>query len=241
MNLECLDGKPIVCRDEDHLRHRGGADLPHHIEPVHLRHLHIEKDHVGPLTEYERHRLVTVSRFEDGDCIGLALEQRPQARARQRLVVHDQGAQPGSLLGGFHRCAPSIDRASSAVESRRRYGTITSTAAPVSVHSIRSSPSAPCNCFSRALRFDKPRPRPACEPARAPPPVSRTVTCSRLPTRDARTSMEPPATWQLIPCRTAFSAIGCSPMCGTAASSTSGSASMRTTRRSEKRICSMDR
>ena len=120
IDLECLDGKPIVRRDEDHVRHRGGADLPHHIEPAHLRHLHIEKDHIGPLTEYERCRLVTVSRFEDGDCIGLALEQRPQARARERLVVHDQGAPLGSLLRGFHRCTPSIDTASSVTAARRR-------------------------------------------------------------------------------------------------------------------------
>ena len=74
-----------------------------------------------------------------------------------------------------------------------------------------------------------------------PCPSSRTCRVSVPPSRRATISMRLAFGSASIPCRTAFSTIGCKRSVGTRASSTSGAAFTRTESRSPKRICSIAR
>jgi hypothetical protein len=90
IDLECLNGVPIVRSDEYHARHVFRADLAYHVESVHLRHLYVQKDEIRTLPAYQAHGLLAVLRLQD-EVIGSMLgEQHAHGAARQRLIVHDQ-------------------------------------------------------------------------------------------------------------------------------------------------------
>ncbi len=104
VDLEGADRVLVVRRDEYDRRHPVRPDFVHHGEPVHLRHLHVQKHQVRlPLAD-ALDGLAAVLRFLNGSDLGIVGEQHPQALARQRFIIHDQHCQThGCPFSEFRR------------------------------------------------------------------------------------------------------------------------------------------
>src|SRR5690606_21861922 len=91
------EGVLVVRGDEDGRGHALGANLAHHIEPIHPGHLDVQKDEVrgeGPNGVYCRR---TICRGPDDLDIRLLLEQVQNPTSAQRLVIDDQDAQDSAF------------------------------------------------------------------------------------------------------------------------------------------------
>jgi hypothetical protein len=89
VHFESTQGILIERRDEHDRRHPV-ADLAHDVEPIELRHLHVEKHQIRPVRD---------DRFDGGPAVpslgndiqlGLAPQHSTHPAARHRLIVHDR-------------------------------------------------------------------------------------------------------------------------------------------------------
>jgi heterodisulfide reductase subunit B len=90
VGVEGAQGVLIVSGHKNRPRHAPDADAADHFEPVHLRHLDIQKDEVGLLRQDGGGRGLAVARFAHNLNIGMALEKPANALPGQRLVVDNQ-------------------------------------------------------------------------------------------------------------------------------------------------------
>jgi hypothetical protein len=92
MRLERAQGELVVGGDEDHRGHVTHADRPQHVEAVDLGHLDVQKEQVRRRLFDGLDRFPAVRAFGN-DLHALCFHQQAAyAPARQRLVVHDHGA-----------------------------------------------------------------------------------------------------------------------------------------------------
>ena len=91
VHLECAQRVLVVRGDEDH-RHVA-ADQLQHLEPIQLRHLHVEEQQVGRELRHRLHRLEAVGALRHDLDVRFGGEELAEHRAGQRLVVHDGNAQ----------------------------------------------------------------------------------------------------------------------------------------------------
>ena len=91
-DVERLQRIPIEGRHEDRHRHLLGADRLHDIQPAFLRHLHIEKDEIGPQLANRLHRCVAIRGLADHLDAILTAQQVVHAKTAECFVVDDQHA-----------------------------------------------------------------------------------------------------------------------------------------------------
>jgi hypothetical protein len=92
LRLEGAQGELVVGGDEDHYGHTAGADRPEHVEAVDLRHLDVQEEQVRRRLLDHPDRFPAVRALGDDLHVPGLREQAADAPARQRLVVHDHGA-----------------------------------------------------------------------------------------------------------------------------------------------------
>ncbi len=93
VDLESANRVLVMGGYEHDRRHLLRSDFVHHGEPVHLRHLHVEKHQVRPSFADPLDGFAAVLRFLNGSDLGIVRQQHPQALARQRFIIHDQHCQ----------------------------------------------------------------------------------------------------------------------------------------------------
>src|SRR5215471_1884640 len=79
----------IVGGNKDDYRHSIGRQRRQHIKAVHLGHLNVEENKVGPQRVYAADGLVASGTFADDLDLGVARKQCSNFAAGKRLVVHD--------------------------------------------------------------------------------------------------------------------------------------------------------
>ena len=95
LDVERLERVALVRGDEDDgrpgLDRQGGRD----VEAAGLGHLDVEEHHLGPHPVDRRDRLRALGALADELHVGVLGQEAAEPGARQRLVVHDEGANPG--------------------------------------------------------------------------------------------------------------------------------------------------
>ena len=94
----------IHAQDEDARAGELLQDLARHLEAVHLRHRHVEDDHVGLLGAQDVERLGAVAGFAHDEDVLFVLENPPEALADQGVIVDEDDADgvSGRLAGFGH-------------------------------------------------------------------------------------------------------------------------------------------
>jgi hypothetical protein len=92
MRLEGAQGELVVGGDEDHHGHMTDADRLQHVEAVELGHLDVQEEQIRRRLFDGLDRFPAVRAFGDDLDVLCLREQVAYALARQRLVVHDHGA-----------------------------------------------------------------------------------------------------------------------------------------------------
>ena len=104
VHLECAERVLVVRRDEHDRRHPI-AERARQLQPVHLRHLDVEKHEIRGRELDSRDRVHSRLALADDLDVRLALKQRQHARARHGLVVHDE--RPDFLRQHAHHATPT--------------------------------------------------------------------------------------------------------------------------------------
>jgi hypothetical protein len=103
MLLERLERVLVVGGDEDDQRRRVAVEMSDDVEPVHFRHLHVEKQHIGLLRVDDVDGLrAGRARGRDNE-IGFARDEQFERLPRKRLVVDNDRA-PGAGRCVGHAC-----------------------------------------------------------------------------------------------------------------------------------------
>jgi hypothetical protein len=89
VHIECPDCVIVVRGNEyDDWPHRC-FDGREHFESVHAWHLHVKEHDIRSVCTNGDEGVGTIARLRDNGHLALGLQQRPQSRSHQRLVVHD--------------------------------------------------------------------------------------------------------------------------------------------------------
>ena len=101
VDLEGAHGVGVVGGHEHGGRQRLGAQRLQHLEAVDLRHLHVEEHQLDPRALDQRRGVDADAVADHGD-LGIGLQDGPQRRAGERLVVDDRRAdrRPHGARGG---------------------------------------------------------------------------------------------------------------------------------------------
>ena len=91
MHLECAQRVLVVRGGEDH--RDIASDQVEHLEPVQLRHLHVEEQQVGRQLRHCLHRLEAVGALRHDLDVRFGGQELAEHLPRQGLVVHDGNAQ----------------------------------------------------------------------------------------------------------------------------------------------------
>jgi hypothetical protein len=75
------------------------TNLPQHVKPVDIGHLHVEKDDVGSLASNRPDSLSPTGALRDGRDIRLGRKVSPQLLAGQPLIIHDQHVECAHATG----------------------------------------------------------------------------------------------------------------------------------------------
>src|SRR5687767_14515586 len=208
------------CEDNE----RRVLEAPQHIGAEQPRHLHVEEHELRPQCVNPGDCGLAVGRLADDVHPVERTEHRAQACARDRLIVYDKSRDLHASL------------------SRWR-GTTSSASNPPSPWGRHSSRAAlPYSTPSRSRSRASPVPVPDSPGRTAPLPLefrTESVISDALPA--AATTISVAATLGAAPCRTAFSTRVCIANAGTRSSSRLSAMSVRTRRRSPKRIRSTAR
>ena len=94
VHLECLHRVFVVRRHEYDERHSVGADGFDDAEAVDLRHLDVQEHEIRRVFVDRQNRLRAVPALGDDLHVRVIGDQRPHARARERLVIDNQHANP---------------------------------------------------------------------------------------------------------------------------------------------------
>jgi hypothetical protein len=73
-------------------RHSVGTERPHNLKTVHLGHLHIEEDKIGPLRQNGGNCRLSIPAFPNPFHIGVGFQESTNAATGQRLIVDYQSA-----------------------------------------------------------------------------------------------------------------------------------------------------
>ena len=95
-------GRELIVRRDEHNFRQWSRQRRRDRESVHLRHLHIEKHHVGPQTRDRRNRLRAVPRFVAGRCRSTAVafaRSAPSGRLRSLWPARAWPARGDDKLG----------------------------------------------------------------------------------------------------------------------------------------------
>src|ERR1700716_3604938 len=100
MKLESSNRVRLIGRRKDDLRQMLQPESFKDLEPVHLRHLDIEENYIGPLFLDRREGLLAVAAFTYDLDLGVLLQHSANERASERLVIRDQGLDPALVHRG---------------------------------------------------------------------------------------------------------------------------------------------
>src|SRR6185437_5055749 len=212
VDVEGLDGVLVVRGDEDDGRQPIGRDGVEHLEAVEVGHLHVEEYKVGAVLEDRFDRFAASAALTNDRHARHVTEQRANAFPGKGFIVDDEGAHRLHVVPPL-RCA---ERGSGGEVLR---GIVSRTVNPPSPISS-NPPRPPYNRLSRSRVFARPIPLPGVV-AWSPGPSSDTSSWSAVPLRRPDTATWPTSGRSAMPCRMAFSTIGCSTRLGTIAFRTS--------------------
>ena len=105
MHLESPHRIPIIGRDKNDGGHPLAGDRVEDRETIHLRHLHIQVDQVGPGSLDGGNGLLSIRTLAHNLDLRIVTEESANAFPAQRFVIHDERSdfqpRPPSLLEAF--------------------------------------------------------------------------------------------------------------------------------------------
>jgi hypothetical protein len=89
VDIKRTHGVLVVGSNENDQGHPLNAEILQDVEPIHVGHLHVQKDDVEFLSVYGINRLSSISGFTNDFYLTIILQQLAYPVTRERLVVYD--------------------------------------------------------------------------------------------------------------------------------------------------------